>query len=215
MRRRRASQKSRPASRATCIPETTKRWKEPVRSKPSAQRVGEAGAVAEEHGVEHAGVVGGEAERARAGGGWAWSGCRRAGGRRPRFARRRCGIASAGGERASERGLWRSAVCDDAEFGGGDVGGGGDALVEQVVGVLPGAGIAVALGRAQAKRELRRGRRSGAGVAGWLGLRIALREERGADRRRLDGDHAGGVGRDVFDGGDGEVEGGGGRGVSG
>src|ERR1039458_2952412 len=33
-RRRRKRKKSRPASRATCIPETTKRWKEPVRSKP-------------------------------------------------------------------------------------------------------------------------------------------------------------------------------------
>ena len=30
-----ASQKTRPASRPTCIPETTKRWKEPVRSNPT------------------------------------------------------------------------------------------------------------------------------------------------------------------------------------
>ena len=47
------------------------------------------------------------------------------------------------------------------EFAPRMLGGGGDALVEQIVGVLPCAGIAVALGHAQAQRELRRGRRSG------------------------------------------------------
>ena len=41
--------------------------------------------------------------------------------------------------------------CDGVKFGGGDVGGGGDSLVEQIVGVLPCAGVAVALGRAQAE----------------------------------------------------------------
>ena len=39
-----------------------------------------------------------------------------------------------------------------------------------------------------------------------LGWGFAVGEERGADAAG-DGDHAGGVGRDVFDGGDGEVEG--------
>ena len=41
-----------------------------------AKGVGEAVAVAEEHGVEHAGVVGGEAEELQGDDGWGWSGCR-------------------------------------------------------------------------------------------------------------------------------------------
>ena len=64
--------------------------------------VGEAGAVAEEHGVEHSGVIGREAEERGGGGGWGWSECRRAGGRRPSFARRRCG-SSALAERSASR----------------------------------------------------------------------------------------------------------------
>ena len=85
-----------------------------------------------------------------------------------------------------------------------NVGGGGDALVEQVVGVLPCAGVAVALGRAQAKGELRRGRRNGAGAA--IGGALRSAQNGGADAAG-DGDHARGVGGDVFDGGECEVDG--------
>ena len=96
----------------------------------------------------------------------------------------------------------------------GDVGGGGDSLVEEIVGELPCAGIAVALGRAQAEGgfdevaavEL------GLGLQLGLGLGRAIGKKCGADAPG-DGNHAGGGWRDIFDGGEGEVEGGGGRGV--
>ena len=44
-------------------------------------------------------------------------------------------------------------------------------------------------------------------LASAVGLRCGLREQRGADAAG-DGHHARGVGRDVFDGGEGEVDGG-------
>ena len=37
------------------------------------------------------------------------------------------------------------------ELGGGYVGGGGDSLVEKIIGELPCTGVAVALGRAEAE----------------------------------------------------------------
>ena len=49
--------------------------------------------------------------------------------------------------------FWWSAC--GVEFGGGEVGGGGYALIEEIVGVLPGAGVAVALGDAEAAVGLR------------------------------------------------------------
>jgi hypothetical protein len=101
----------------------------------------------------------------------------------------------------------------------GEAGGGGDSLVEEIVGELPCAGVAVALGRTQAKGcfdefatvELGLGLGLGLGPRLDLGLWGVVGEECGADATG-DGDHAGGIWRDIFDGGEVEVEGGGGGG---
>ena len=97
---------------------------------------------------------------------------------------------------------------EQAEFGGGSVGGGGDVLVQQIVGVLPRAGVVVAFGGAQAQRKF-----DAVAAMEWdLGLGCVAGIERGADAADSgDGDHARGVGGDVFDGSDGEVDGGSGR----
>ncbi len=94
------------------------------------------------------------------------------------------------------------------ELGGGYIGGGGNSLIEEIVCELPCAGVAVALGRAQAQG----GFDEFAAVELGLGLGGAVGEECGADAAG-DGDHAGGIWRDIFDGGEREVEGGGGSGV--
>ncbi len=109
--------------------------------------VGEAVAVAEEHGVEHAGVVGGEAEQA---GKAAVGGGEDEGGEAAR------GPALGAVEGAAEAAL-AGCVLDRAmtvRCEARTLAWRADALGGEVVGVLPGAGIAVALGRAQARGDL-------------------------------------------------------------
>ncbi len=77
-------------------------------------------------------------------------------------------------------------------------------MVKQVVGVLPGAGVAVALGDAQADG----GFDEVAAVELGVGLERVGGEQRCADAAG-DWYHAGCVGGDVFDRGEAEVDGGG------
>jgi hypothetical protein len=80
---------------------------------------------------------------------------------------------------------------------------------EQVIGELPRAGVVVALGDA----EPHRGFDQVAAAELRLRLVLELRGGGGEERRAYaagDGDHAGGVGCDVFDGGEFEVDGDGG-----
>ena len=88
----------------------------------------------------------------------------------------------------------------------GKIGGGGDVLVEEVVGILPCAWVVVALGDSKADR--------GFDEIAALQLEVGCGggEECGAYAAG-DRDHCGGVGGDLFDGGEIEVEREGGGGV--
>jgi len=157
--------------------------------------VGEAVAVAEEHGVEHAGVVGGEAEEA---------GKAAVGGREDEGGEAARGPALGAIEGAAEVALaaW---IGSDGETRGADAGLGADALGGEVVGVLPGAGIAVALGRAQARGDLDEvaAVESGQGAIACIVEVIEDRQTNAAGRR----EQTRAVGRDLLDCGEVEVEG--------
>jgi len=114
-----------------------------------AEGAGEVGAVAEEHGVEHGGVFwreadgGGEMADGRGGG----EGLEAVGG--PGL----CGEdAAAEGGACVAFGLRRGA--EDLYARGFGAAGGADAVFEEVVGVGPGAGIAVDVGGAEAERDV-------------------------------------------------------------
>ena len=162
-----------------------------------AELVGEAGAVAEEHCVEHSGVVGGEAEARRKAAVRGGEGVGEEAGGGPALR----------GEDAAMQGCGCSTgqdVCQEMELGGGDIGGGGNSLVEEIVCELPCAGVAVAFGRAQAEGCFDEVTAVELGLV--LRLWRVVSKECGADAAS-DGNHAGGVWRDVFDGGEVEVEG--------
>ncbi len=105
---------------------------------------------------------------------------------------------------AAEGGLLRW-ICDGMQLRGGNAGGCGDALVEQIVGELPCAGIAVALGDAQAQGGF--DEVAAAEVEQGAGLGLVGCEHRDADAAG-DGNHTRSVGCDVFDCGEVEVDGG-------
>jgi hypothetical protein len=88
---------------------------------------------------------------------------------------------------------------EDGQAGGADAGLGADALSGEEVGVLPGAGIAVALGRVEAGGEL--------DAVAAVQRRCGGVADQGEADAAGDGEHAGAVGGDVFDGVEGEVEG--------
>ena len=171
-----------------------------------AQRVGQARAIAEEHGIEHAGVVRREAEQRRqaAVGRGARVGEQASGG--PAL-RGEDAAVGAGGE-VCERCF--CGACEQADPGCSDVRGGGDSLgrsliQQQVVGVLPCVGIAVALGRAQAHGDFDQVAAAELELARDLRLRGVVGQDGGADAAG-NRDHARGVGSYVFDGGEREVE---------
>src|ERR1700679_2204805 len=136
------------------------------------------GAVAEEHGVEHGCVFGGEAEcgwEMLAGGGGG-EGLEAVGGPGLR------------GEDPAAKGGMRCS--DDFYARGAGAGGGSDAFAEEVVGVGPGSGVAVDVWRAEAERDFDE-------VAAVEGELRAAEGEADASGGRL---HDGDVGGDDLDG---------------
>ena len=151
-----------------------------------AQGVGEVGAVAEEHGVEHGGVFGGEAER----GGEMAVGARS----RRRTGRRLEAQACAAKMRQRRVGV---SGAEDLHAGGVGAAGGADAVAEEVVGVGPGAGIAVDVGGAEAEGD----------VDEVAAVERELRAAEGEADAAGGGLHDGEVGGEVFDGLDVDVDG--------
>jgi hypothetical protein len=93
------------------------------------------------------------------------------------------------------------------ELGGGNIGGGGDSLVEKIIGELPRTGVAVALGRAETEGDFDKVSAMEMGLSlrlRWklsLGFGGVVGEECSADAAS-DGNQTGGVRCDVFDGGE-------------
>ncbi len=145
----------------------------------------EAGAVAEEHGREHAGIVGRQAKD---------SGQVAIGGAPGEAGEAAGGPCLRGEEAAGERG---GIVCEEMEFLGAGGAVGGDSLPEEIVGVLPGAGVAEALRKAKAYGELD----AVAAVEVWQRGPAGRGDDGGANAGG-DGDKGGDVRSEVFDRGE-------------